>query len=552
MLTERNPGRPILWLLIAGLLLTGLLIASSATAQSWLEEGARKFEELRLRQLQSVQAKGEIRPFTSDGCSGKQSEGWEMLARTMPGFKEHYGTKPPWESCCLTHDRVYWQGKAVDGYARRMQADQELRQCVVDTGVRLAPELSQKYSVPEDSVRQAFLITAELMYLAVRVGGQPCSLLPWRWGYGWDNCAFERIDDMPEIHSDIKLDENVIFFNTAGWLDDDNRYWHLPIHAWVYQPQDSVIRKKLGAALLAKKYNLKVTPENEGNFRERVNLLIADNERGKKIVIRIAGQDIELPETSANGHTVEILKLPVDVVSAFSVQSRLHYFAVTDLNDTRRFEGDVQLVAPVGVSVISDIDDTVKITQVGDRKRLFENTFYRNFREVEGMSPLYRQLAAQNIAFHFVSSSPWQLYGPLQEFLGKAGFPPATLNLKSVRFRDKSLFDLFKKGTETKPKQIDQILRRFPRRQFILIGDNGEQDPEVYGDFARRYPSQIQRILIRNTNGDRPENERYQQAFSNIPLDNWQLFSNTEEITTDALTGGSENPPGKSEDATSL
>jgi len=242
----------------------------------------------------------------------------------------------------------------------------------------------------------------------------------------------------------------------------------------------------------------------------------------------------------------------VDVVSAFSVQSRLHYFAVTDLNDTRRFEGDVQLVAPVGVSVISDIDDTVKITQVGDRKRLFENTFYRNFREVEGMSPLYRQLAAQNIAFHFVSSSPWQLYGPLQEFLGKAGFPPATLNLKSVRFRDKSLFDLFKKGTETKPKQIDQILRRFPRRQFILIGDNGEQDPEVYGDFARRYPSQIQRILIRNTNGDRPENERYQQAFSNIPLDNWQLFSNTEEITTDALTGGSENPPGKSEDATSL
>lgn len=508
-----------------------------AMAQSWLQEGAREFEELRLRQLQTVQKDANLAPFTTDGCSGRQSYNWKQLAKLLPGFEKQFGDKPPWEKCCVIHDRAYWRGSAVDGYKLRKEADEKLEQCVIDTGARLAPELGPKYSVPEEKVRHAFRVTAALMYQAVRLGGQPCSLLPWRWGYGWPNCAFARISDIPKNVSDIKSDETVTFFNTAAWIDPDTKHWNIPIHAWIYEPEDSAVRKGITAALLESKYDLKVTPDTEDNFRQRVNLLIADNERGKKLVIRIAGQDIPLSLSKENGHIFTILKLPTEAVNASSNQGRLHYFAVTSPQESRRFEGDVQLVYRYGISVISDIDDTIKITHVTDHKQLFNNTFFKDFQAVPGMSELYRQLTNQGAALHFVSSSPWQLYGPLMSFTQQADFPWATMSLKYVRFRDKTLLNLFKKGTETKPEQIEPLLQRFPKRRFILIGDSGEQDPEVYGDIARRFPSQIYHILIRNVDNSTERDRRYKLAFKDIPKSKWRLFDQPEQAAIDGLLG---------------
>ena len=511
------------------------LMTPPVTAQSLLHESVREFEELRLRQLQTVQIKDNIAPFATDGCSGRLSENWGLLANILPEFIKQSGDKPPWEACCEVHDKAYWQGSAVDGYAKRKQADQELRQCVITTGIRLAPQLSKDHSVLENKVRHTFRVTAELMYQAVRLGGQPCSLLPWRWGYGWPNCAFAAVSDVQENYSDIKPDEQVTFFNTAGWIDADTKHWNIPIHAWIYEPQDSVARSGITAKLLESKYDLRVTPETEANFRQRTNLMITDNEREKKLVIRIAGQDIALPLSKENGHVFTILKLPTEAVHALSDQGRLHYFAVTQPQDKRHFEGDAQLLYRYGLSVISDIDDTIKITNVTDPKRLFANTFFKDFQEVPGMPDLYQQFAAQDIPINFVSSSPWQLYDPLQGFVRRAGYPWATMSLKDVRFRDETLLNLFKKGTETKPKQIEPILRRYPMRKFILIGDSGEQDPEVYGDMARRFPSQIHRILIRNVDNSTAEDERHRRAFKDIPRSKWQLFDQPGQIAIDDL-----------------
>ena len=94
-------------------------MTSLVNAQSWVDEGAREFEELRLRQLQTVQAVSEITAFASDGCSGGQSTGWELLAQTLPGFTSHFGDRPPWEACCVNHDKAYWRGSVADGYAKR-------------------------------------------------------------------------------------------------------------------------------------------------------------------------------------------------------------------------------------------------------------------------------------------------------------------------------------------------------------------------------------------------------------------------------------------------
>ena len=175
------------------ILMASLLMMPATNAESPLVEGFREVEEIRLRQLAVVQNNGEIAPFKTDGCSGNLSAGWERLAAFIPSFRQEFGEKPPWENCCIEHDRVYWRGDTVDGFNRRKIADQDLRQCVVETGIELAPDLAERFSKSETQVRQTFTVVADIMYGAVRFGGQPCSLLPWRWGYGWPRCAFTPI-----------------------------------------------------------------------------------------------------------------------------------------------------------------------------------------------------------------------------------------------------------------------------------------------------------------------------------------------------------------------
>jgi hypothetical protein len=516
-------------------LLALTLLSPPAAAETLLAEGMREIEEFRMRQLQAVQADAEVEPFTTDGCSGNQSKSWEIMARVIPAFEAEFGERPPWEACCVAHDELYWRGLVDDGFNRRIAADRELQACVAATGVRLSPQLSLRYDVSAERVRDAFATISEWMYRAVRIGGQPCSLLPWRWGYGWPNCAFAMAANAPPGVSDIKADERVVFFNTAAWLDEARMQWNIPLHAWVYEAESSTLRKGVFATALEIEYGLVATPDSQALFDRRTNLLIADNERGKTLLVRIAGQDIKLPESAANGQSSSVLQFPADLIDAIADRGRIRFFAVTAAQETRRFEGEVRLVSPRGVSVISDIDDTVKVSHVTDQRLLLASTFFNPFEAVPGMPELYRQLAAGGASLHFVSLSPWQLYEPLREFMDAAGFPWATLSLKAVRFRDATLLNLFKKGTETKPEQIVPLLERYPGRRFILIGDSGEQDPEVYGEIARRYPQRIQRILIRSLDDATRDATRYLTAFDQLPPGKWQLFSDPGELSADDL-----------------
>lgn len=344
--------------------------------------------------------------------------------------------------------------------------------------------------------------------------------------------ATAEIDDL--VHSDIESDETVVFFRTSAWLDEETQTWQIPIHGWVYEPEDSKARLAFFRSILDSQFDLVPDSDTEENFSHRLNLLIADNERGKRIVINIAGQTFTLPPSTSNGHFQTTLSIAVDDVAPYARNSALGFSAVVRKNEKRHFAGEVLLVQPTGLSIISDIDDTVKISAVTDRRALLENTFLLDFAAAPGMAELFDGWSDDKTSFHFVSSSPWQLYTPLDGFLQDAGFPRASLNLKSVRFRDETLFDLFKKGTETKPQVIEGILRAYPDRKFILVGDSGEQDPEVYAEVAGKYPDQILKIYIRNVTGESPESERIRTVFAGIDEDCWLLFKHPADLQTKA------------------
>ena len=330
--------------------------------------------------------------------------------------------------------------------------------------------------------------------------------------------------------SQITSGEVIRFFRTGASFDKLKQEWHIPVHGWVYQPQDSTVRKALFASIMKNEFGLEPTDETEANFTRRINLMIADNERARRIVISIAGKTFVLPESAANGHFASTITLSASTVEEFRSNATLRYSAVVDSSIDSRFDGEVLLIEPAGMSIISDIDDTVKISNINDRRGLLENTFLLDFTAVPGMAALYEQWSEQDASFHFVSSSPWQLYAPLDEFLAASGFPVATLTLKAVRFRDTTLFDLFKKGTETKPAAIENILETYRGRRFILVGDSGEHDPEVYATLLRKFPDQILKVYIRNVSGESVDNDRFTMLFDGIDNNRWQLFDEADSI----------------------
>ena len=124
------------------------------------------------------------------------------------------------------------------------------------------------------------------------------------------------------------------------------------------------------------------------------------------------------------------------------------------------------------------------------------------------------------------------MYEALSQFLNATDFPPATFHLRRVRFKDTSVLELFSDSLETKVARITERFETHPHRRFVLVGDSGEKDPEVYGNIAREYPTRIVQILIRQVTDEPRQSPRYTEALRDVPPTLWQLFRTREEIQT--------------------
>jgi len=162
---------------------------------STIEALERKLELGRHQQLAAKKsiASTVLTEFTTDGCSGGLSVGWAYLADKIEHVQSAHGAHPPWESCCIEHDKLYhiagdrWT-TAIDSFVLRKEADNALKMCVLQTGVERTPELTAEYNLTAQEIEFLYRAISSLMYHAVRIGGVPCSGLPWRWGYGWPEC----------------------------------------------------------------------------------------------------------------------------------------------------------------------------------------------------------------------------------------------------------------------------------------------------------------------------------------------------------------------------
>jgi len=318
-----------------------------------------------------------------------------------------------------------------------------------------------------------------------------------------------------------KADEQVLLFPALSWQTADATTWRVDIHGWIFEPDlfgdlQEPFRVLLGLP------KPRVDDGSLALWRQRAHWFTVDNERGKQLAVRLGNRVRTLPSSQPNGHFSSVLELPAAPPVLFTVE--------TAATDTRRFKGEILLIPPVGLSIVSDIDDTIKISQVLDKGELLRNTFLRSYQAVPGLAALYQHWQSQAAVFHYVSASPWQLYRPLREFMEQTGYPLGSFHLRYFRWIDETAFTLLENSSGHKTSAIETLLARYPQRRFILIGDAGEHDPEVYGALANRFPAQIEAILIRAIAGADLSSERWARAFAGLPDGLWRVFDEVAEL----------------------
>jgi phosphatidate phosphatase APP1 len=189
-----------------------------------------------------------------------------------------------------------------------------------------------------------------------------------------------------------------------------------------------------------------------------------------------------------------------------------HPVAFTVLDKIGKNDGPVKangrILIPQGnaeYGIISDIDDTVLQTGATSFIRMMQKTFLYNAKTrlpFKGVAAFYRalhegsQLSPVKNPLYYVSSSPWNLFDMLVDFLEIQKIPAGPLMLRNIGLDAETLFSASHKNH--KLKQIEKIFTYTGDLPFILVGDSGQKDPEIYLEVVRRHPGRIRAVYIRD------------------------------------------------------
>ncbi|CAF1295681.1 unnamed protein product [Adineta steineri] len=351
-----------------------------------------------------------------------------------------------------------------------------------------------------------------------------------------------------KFHIDIRHfdKEDMLLFPDVAYqsLGNDNT-WEIMVHGWRYENNRG--KNWLGISVsqwverLAKNF---LSPDailylNGSINHDRLKPFFLEDEKNELIKIKI-GDKTQSFRTDQYGQFYERIQLTNDEIQKLKQQQQYNgeiitYEATGDNDDKQT--GVIRLIQPrQGISIISDIDDTIKISQVLDKIRLLANTFIHPFIPVPGMAELYQKWFTNNnnCTFHYLSGMPDQLYTLTQEFTDTNNFPDGSFHMRHFGWAAASLFDfLHSQSTFTHKMSYLRFFLSNTIRDYVLVGDSGEKDPEIYGTIAREYPQRIRAIFIRAIKGETFNDERFVKAFDGVPPEKWQVFDDPSQIPID-------------------
>ena len=202
------------------------------------------------------------------------------------------------------------------------------------------------------------------------------------------------------------------------------------------------------------------------------------------------------------------------------------------------------LIPPTNASlgVISDIDDTIIRTHVTSTMRMLYTTFMKNAfsrKAFPGAAALYWALLQGNTGnrqnpIFYVSNGPWNLYDMLVTFFAYNDIPKGPILLRDFGLhKDEKVI----KYKTHKYKSVLNIIQTYPKLPFILIGDSGEKDTDIYLQIAKSFPKRIKAIYIRSV-GDAKRDERVEGIMEQEDGIDMLLFEDTDEVAEHAYENG--------------
>ncbi|KAI5862246.1 hypothetical protein GGS23DRAFT_114612 [Durotheca rogersii] len=309
---------------------------------------------------------------------------------------------------------------------------------------------------------------------------------------------------------------------------------------------------------------------------ERVCPFVRDVKPGARVKVLQAGRTpLKLGPGGRNGISTDVRTLPDDPDGAWA-GALVPTFARVPKGADGILEMRTFFAGPEGWGVISDIDDTIKVTQTSDPVGILRTTFLERPEACPGMPELYRAIASAISTgpaagsgegggaaaddddagrespspppWFYLSASPYNLYPFLREFR-EQHFPHGTIILREASWTSlPGLLTTLTVGTEDyKVAAMNKIRRWLPRRKMICVGDSTQSDPEAYGEIYRAHPGWVRLILIRKVEdiaalgiAAKNEPERFEKAFHDIPRGVWHVFTDPaecESIVRDAVAG---------------
>ncbi len=172
-------------------------------------------------------------------------------------------------------------------------------------------------------------------------------------------------------------------------------------------------------------------------------------------------------------------------------------------------------------AIISDIDDTILHTEVMSKFkwRVIYNSLFigpKARKTINGTCSWYQQLHAFKNPFFYISNSPWNLYDYLQQFLQSNHFPEGPILLRDFGKKKK---DALQDYSNHKRNEIEKMILAYPLLQFVLIGDGGEKDADIYLEIYKKHPQRIKAIFIH-----RLGNAKHQARIEQLVLGNETFF----------------------------
>lgn len=181
--------------------------------------------------------------------------------------------------------------------------------------------------------------------------------------------------------------------------------------------------------------------------------------------------------------------------------------------------------------VISDIDDTVLISHSTDIGKKFWLSISKNAytrRPLPGVSQFYKELTRdKETPIFYVSSSDWSLYDLIRDFMRYRHIPMGPTLLKDKHLNLKNIWKTDHGGHGHKKDKIEFLFRFYPEMQFYLVGDSGQQDPEIYAEIMKKFPDRIIAVFIRLVEDLDPE--RKKELESQVSFKKFFFFKTSNE-----------------------